>query len=110
MSSRFHAVLLSCLLLFTTTARGGDMELMELIEALRSQGQVKVALIHTNYHEERLKYLIPNAEIVKLESAEQFFVDKSHGADALVLTVEEGSAYAYRYPQYTVIEPPVRIG
>ncbi|KZX59581.1 hypothetical protein A3709_14960 [Halioglobus sp. HI00S01] len=85
-------------------------QMFEDLYTLRAQGPLRVALIQTHYHEERLKHLIPEADIVRLESAEEFFIDTSHGADALVLSVEEGSAYAYRYPQYTVIEPPVQIG
>ena len=38
-----------------------------------------------------------------LEAAEDFFSDSTHGADALLLTAEEGAAYAYRYPHYTVV-------
>jgi ABC-type amino acid transport substrate-binding protein len=79
------------------------------IAALRSWPGLKIALVASHYHEARLRRLLPNAEVVLLESAEAYFRDGKHGADALVLTVEEGSAYAYRYPRYAVVRPPRRM-
>ena len=45
-----------------------------------------------------------------LEAAEDFFNGNGEGADALLLTEEEGAAYAYRYPQYGVVTTARRIG
>ena len=42
--------------------------------------------------------------MIFLEAAEDFFNGSGEGADALLLSAEEGAAYSYRYPQYTVIE------
>lgn len=78
--------------------------------ALSKRKDLKIALVSTHYHEARLRRLLPNAEIVMLEAAEQFFTDDSHGAHAMVLTVEEGVAYAYRYPRYTVVQPERKVG
>jgi hypothetical protein len=41
--------------------------------------------------------------MVSLESAEEFFNGRNHGANALLLSAEEGAAYIYRYPRYTVM-------
>jgi Na+/H+-dicarboxylate symporter/ABC-type amino acid transport substrate-binding protein len=79
-------------------------------EALLEYEDLTVALVSTYYHEARLKRLLPNVDIVMLEAAEDFFTDDSHGADALLLTVEEGSAYAYRYPRFTVVRPANNTG
>ena len=37
-----------------------------------------------------------------LEAAEDFFNGNGQGADALLLSAEEGAAYTYRYPHYAV--------
>ena len=42
--------------------------------------------------------------------SDAFFTGGDQGADALLLTVEEGSAYAYRYPRYTVVQPASNAG
>ncbi|KAA1192840.1 cation:dicarboxylase symporter family transporter [Pseudohalioglobus sediminis] len=80
------------------------------LDKLRAKTDLTIALVSSHYHEERLKHLLPNVSIVMLESAEDFFTGRSQGADAMVLTVEEGSAYAYRYPQYTVVGSSREIG
>lgn len=87
-----------------------DRHLFSDMDQLRKREQITIALISSDYYQERLKLLLPNADIVTLESAEAFFTREDHGADALVLTVEEGTAYAYRYPQYAVVQGPRRIG
>ncbi|PLW70041.1 hypothetical protein C0039_05870 [Pseudohalioglobus lutimaris] len=75
------------------------------LDRLRSTPDLSFALVSSHYHEERLQHLLPEATIVQLDSAEDFFTGGDQGADALLLTVEEGSAYAYRYPRYTVVQP-----
>ena len=47
---------------------------------------------------------------MELESAESFFTDPPP-ADALLISAEEGAAYAYRHPRYTVVtaEVPVKL-
>ena len=90
--------------------RDHDRHLFNDIEQLRRRDRVTIALVSSHYHEERLRLLLPNSHIVMLESAEEFFVRDDHGADAMVLTVEEGTAYAYRYPKYTVVRDPRGVG
>ena len=46
--------------------------------------------------------MLPDASFVYLEAAEDFFNGDDQDADALMLSSEEGSAYSYRYPHYTV--------
>jgi len=70
--------------------------------ALAAKQDLTIALVSSHYFEPRLRALLPNADIVILEAAEDFFSKTDHGADALLLSAEEGAAYAYRYPRYTV--------
>lgn len=87
-----------------------ERELFLDLDRLRVTPDLSIALVSSHYHEERLKLLLPNVTIVQLASAEDFFTGGDQGADALLLTVEEGSAYAYRYPRYTVVQPSSRAG
>jgi len=67
---------------------------------------VTIALVASHYFENRIRRNLPNAEIVVLKSPEEFF-QTDPVADVLVLTAEEGAAYTYRYPRFTVIKAPV---
>jgi len=69
---------------------------------------LRIALIGSQYFEPLLHQVFPEIEIVELESAEAFFSSPEPPADALVLSAEEGAAYTFRYPNYSVILPPER--
>ena len=79
-----------------------EREFYSDLDALRAKQDLTIALVSSHYFEPRLRGLLPDAEIVILEAAEDFFSGDGHGADALLLSAEEGAAYAYRYPRYTV--------
>lgn len=74
----------------------GDLEL------LREREKLTIAMVSTHYFESRIRRLLPDAEFVYLEAAEDFFNGGDQGADALLLSAEEGAAYSYRYPRYAV--------
>ncbi len=82
----------------------------EVREDRTVMGEFDIALVSSHYFEERLRTIVPGARFVRLESAESFFSDPPP-ADALLLTAEEGAAYAFRYPAYSVVssDPPVRV-
>jgi Na+/H+-dicarboxylate symporter/ABC-type amino acid transport substrate-binding protein len=73
------------------------------LQALRQRENLRVAMVSTDYFEARLARILPNATVVALESAEAFFAAAEPVADALLLSAEEGAAYAYRYPRYAVV-------
>ena len=72
------------------------------LETLRERSELTIALVSTHYFESRIRRLLPAAKFVYLEAAEDFFNGGNQGADALLLSAEEGAAYSYRYPRYTV--------
>ena len=72
------------------------------LELLQSRTDLTIALVSNHYFVSRIERLLPNANIVLLEAAEDFFTGGDQGADALLLSAEEGAAYSYRYPRYTV--------
>jgi ABC-type amino acid transport substrate-binding protein len=69
---------------------------------------LSMALVSSHYFEPLIKSVLPNIAIVELESAESFFNEASPPADALVLSAEEGAAYVFRHPNYTVVVPTQR--
>jgi Na+/H+-dicarboxylate symporter/ABC-type amino acid transport substrate-binding protein len=72
------------------------------LERLRARKGLTIAMVSTSYFEPKIRRKLPDVEIVYLASAEEFFTGSAKGADALVLSAEEGAAYSYRYPRYTV--------
>ena len=72
------------------------------LDLLRQRKDLTIALVSNHYFKARIERLLPNASIVFLEAAEDFFNGGDQGADALLLSAEEGAAYSYRYPRYTV--------
>jgi len=75
----------------------------ENMETLREEEDLTIAMVSSHYFEPRIRALLPGANMVFLESAEDFFNGNDQGASALLLSAEEGAAYSYRYPRYTVI-------
>lgn len=73
------------------------------VEDLRNQ-DITIALVGSHYFESRIHRMLPQAKTVILKSAEDLFGDYTHGAQVLVISAEEGAAYAFRYPRYTVVE------
>ena len=68
--------------------------------------QLSVALIGSHYFAPRIHEVLPDAEIVNIESAEAFFNSEEPPADILILSAEEAAAYTYRYPAYAPVSPP----
>lgn len=91
-------------LTLAVVVRDHERHLFADIEALQLEQDLTIALVSSHYFEPRLRAVLPNAKIISLESAHDFFNGVDEGADALLLSAEEGAAYSYLYPQYTVME------
>lgn len=74
------------------------------LDLLRRKKDLTIALVSSHYFEPIIRTLLPDAKIVFLEGAEDFFNGGDQGADALLSSAEEGSAYSYRYPRFTVVK------
>ena len=79
-----------------------ERELFSDLQLLRESEDLTIAVVSNYYFQRRIKRLLPDARFVYLEAAEDFFTGGHQGADALMLSAEEGAAYSYRYPRYTV--------
>ena len=69
-----------------------------------------IALVSNHYFKQRLLRNQPDLDFIELASAEDFFVDPPP-ADALLLSAEEGAAYAFRHPRFTVVtaHKPIKV-
>jgi Na+/H+-dicarboxylate symporter/ABC-type amino acid transport substrate-binding protein len=79
---------------------------------LREAQDLKIAVLEgLPLYEDLIRAGLPNAEILRLESLEDFFFDsaESERADALMTLAMIGSANTLLYPSYSVVVPkPVR--
>ena len=55
------------------------------------------------------KRILPNTDIVLLETYREFFTDNPKGVDALAISAEAGSAWTIIYPSYSVVVPEPHI-
>ncbi|MGB6383066.1 MAG: transporter substrate-binding domain-containing protein, partial [Syntrophobacteria bacterium] len=58
---------------------------------------------------EAVKRILPNTDVVLLETYHEFFTEKPKGVDALVISAEAGSAWTIIYPSYSVVVPEPHI-
>ncbi len=65
---------------------------------------LRIALVGSHYFQSRVHRYFPGAQIVIIDGAEDFFTQPGL-ADAVVLSAEEGSAYTFRYPKFSVARP-----
>ncbi len=101
-SASFSGAYLNLTLAFVV--RDHERHSYDDIDTLQSKKDLTFALVSSHYFEPYIRAALPNAHIVFLEAAEDFFNGKGQRADALLLSAEEGAAYSYRYPSYTVVK------
>jgi Na+/H+-dicarboxylate symporter/ABC-type amino acid transport substrate-binding protein len=74
-------------------------------EAVLKHKGLRIGLEDNVYYREKLKEVLPDAEIVTLESPRKFFRMNENEPDALLLSAETGSSWCLIYPEYTVAVP-----
>lgn len=86
-------------------------------EAVRSLVRPRIGVLDNAYYVDELRELLPDAEIVKLASPEDFFRQRSDELDAMLITGERGAAWTLMHPEFsvaipqpTVLAAPVAIG
>jgi len=75
-------------------------------ETLRQLTAPKLAVLDVPYFISFVREHLPKAELVVVNSAEEFFASKGETLDGLVYTAEGGSAWSLLYPEYAVVVPP----
>jgi ABC-type amino acid transport substrate-binding protein len=79
-------------------------EFSDIVQLQRRQENLTLAVVGNTYFARKLQRLLPGATLRVLESAEKFFASAEGELDALLISAEEGAAYTYRYPHYSVVE------
>jgi Na+/H+-dicarboxylate symporter/ABC-type amino acid transport substrate-binding protein len=79
-----------------------DFNSREQVQKLK---KVKLAVFNSPYYLEKVKNYLPQAEIVVINSPEEFFSRNESDIDAFVYSAEAGSAWSLIHPEYTVAIP-----
>lgn len=82
--------------------RRDDFSSRENVKGLKN---LKIGIINAKYYIDKIKNYLPQAEIVILNSIEEFFTSKGNELDGMVYTAEAGSAWSLIYPEYTAAIP-----
>ena len=73
---------------------------------LQALPSLKIALpTDINYYEAKIRGFLPNADIISIDSKEDFLNAEDPSADAFVTVAEIGAAWTILYPQYTISIP-----
>ena len=75
-------------------------------KAVKEIGKLKIGIPHdVSYFLPKLISFLPQADIVQVDSVEEYFETNKNGLDALLYEAEGGSAWTLRYPKYKVVVP-----
>ena len=78
-----------------------NRELFSSKESILSQKTLRIGYMNS-YYESKIKHLLPNVELVKLESPRTYFKGEIDDMDALLFSAEAGSAWTIIYPSFNV--------
>ena len=73
--------------------------------AVQSLTAPRIGVPNSPYYADKVRRYLPQATLVLLNSAREFFGGRDRGLDALVFSAEAGSAWSLLYPAYTVAIP-----
>ena len=74
-------------------------------ESIKRIPKLKIAMTITDYFFDKLKAYLPQAEIIKIESARDFFDAEEGQYDALFYDAERGAAITLMNPKYQAVVP-----
>ena len=74
-------------------------------EARQKLKSPKLAILDVPYLISFVREHLPKAQLVTVNSAEEFFESKGKTLDGFVYSAERGSAWSLLYPEYTVVVP-----
>ncbi len=76
------------------------------VEKIQRMERFRVALPGAStYFADRIKEVVPHAEVVSLNSIREFFESGGEGMDALIIGAEVGAAWTLLYPNFQVVIP-----
>jgi Na+/H+-dicarboxylate symporter/ABC-type amino acid transport substrate-binding protein len=74
-------------------------------EKVKNLKNLKIGILKSPYYIEKVKHYLPQAEIVVLDTPDDFFSNQGNNLDAFAYSAEAGSAWSLIYPAYTVAIP-----
>lgn len=74
-------------------------------KAVKRLESPRIGVLDIPYYVNKLQAYLPQAELVKLSSPRDFLRDESGKLDAMLYSVESGSAWSLVYPQFAVAIP-----
>lgn len=74
-------------------------------DAVKSLKSPRLAVLNIPYYIDKMGAYLPQAEFIVIDSIRDFFQDETDRFDALLLTVQTGSAWSLIYPQFSVAVP-----
>jgi Na+/H+-dicarboxylate symporter len=74
-------------------------------EAVKALAKPRIGVVDVLYYVDTLQSYLPRAEIVKLDSPDDFFGQRSKELDALFMSAERGSAWTLIHPEFSVAVP-----
>jgi len=87
-------------------AKDRDREIFNSWEKVRRQPDLKIGITaYSKYYQLAAKKLLPQADLVPLNSPREFFTENVNEVDAILYLAEAGSAWTLIYPAYTVAVP-----
>ena len=75
------------------------------LSCIRQLAELRIATMPSRQFQEEVTRLFPHAEVATVYSPREFFTNPSLGADALLISVEAGSAWTLIYPGFTPVVP-----
>ncbi len=75
------------------------------LSGIRQLAELRIATMPSRQFQEEVTRLFPQAEVETIYSPREFFTNPSLGADALLISVEAGSAWTLIYPGFTPVIP-----
>jgi ABC-type amino acid transport substrate-binding protein len=76
------------------------------INKIRRKRDLKIGMpLEDRYYFEKLKFVLPSAEIVTVESPQEFFLGQRDDLDALFISAEVGSVWTLFHPEYQIVIP-----
>ena len=75
------------------------------VATVQRMPRLRIATLPSRRFTEELNRLFPQADVVTIPAAREFFENSELGADALLLSAESGSAWSLIYPGFTPVVP-----
>jgi ABC-type amino acid transport substrate-binding protein len=85
--------------------RDHDRDSFANLSSVAGRPELNVAMMKSDYYEDAMRGLLPNATVTEVESPRDFLRGELEDVDALVYSAETGAAWTLIYPRYSVIVP-----